>query len=122
MFSIEDVIDKLCEHRGQIAAGFAEFADYPRLLVALRLDEDMLLCREVKVEGASYYSRRGGDGTDISGGDAASRDLSQCGVEQSRTRFTSSHLPNALGRPFSHGRGVRQLHSRTVRQLADARQ
>ncbi len=69
-FRAEHVLHELVEHRRQIAGGAAEFADDPGFLGALHLDEDVLLGREVEVEGPAGHARVGDDGADVGGGQA----------------------------------------------------
>src|SRR5690242_9057050 len=85
--STEYLMYNFCKHRRQIAFGFAEFTDDPILLGALRLNKNVLLCWKVEVERSPHHARRSGDGSDISGGQPALRNLRQRGVEQAGPGF-----------------------------------
>src|SRR5215217_3704352 len=102
---------KLRKHRRQIASGFAKLSDDLRFLVALQLDKDVLFCREMEVERTPHDACGGGDGTDVSGGQSALRNLSQRGIEQTCPRFEPLGFPNAYDRRFGHG-GSMRLHER----------
>ncbi|OBH51907.1 hypothetical protein A5686_11270 [Mycobacterium sp. E2479] len=116
-FGAEHMMHELGEHRRQIALGVTEFTDDPGLIDTFRVDEHMLLRREVEIERPSGHARVGDDRADIGRGRSSPRDLRQRRVEQAGVFRRRAWRTPAAGDRVADGAGGDPMEARYANSL-----